>query len=115
MSRRIIIPILFFSLLSQIVLVEDLTANTAEERLIEVEKQLQAVANQIKQYEGEKTNLEKNILANDTALNQVNRELAEVQTRLVKAEQELDQALAGYDQSLENLAAVQQNIIQEQN
>jgi len=114
MSRRIIIPILFFSLLSQIVLVEDLTANTAEERLIEVEKQLQAVANQIKQYEGEKTNLEKNILANDTALNQVNRELAEVQTRLVKAEQELDQALAGYDQSLENLAAVQQNIIQEQ-
>ena len=114
MSRRIIIPILFFSLLSQIVLVEDLTANTAEERLIEVEKQLQAVANQIKQYEGEKTNLEKNILANDTALNQVNRELAEVQTRLVKAEQELDEALAGYDQSLENLAAVQQNIIQEQ-
>ena len=114
MSRRIIIPILFFSLLTQIVLVEDLTANTAEERLIEVEKQLQAVANQIKQYEGEKTNLEKNILANDTALNQVNRELAEVQTRLVKAEQELDQALAGYDQSLENLAAVQQNIIQEQ-
>ena len=114
MSRRIIIPILFFSLLTQIVLVEDLTANTAEERLIEVEKQLQAVANQIKQYEGEKTNLEKNILANDTALNQVNRELAEVQTRLVKAEQELDEALAGYDQSLENLAAVQQNIIQEQ-
>ena len=52
MSRRIIIPILFFSLLTQIVLVEDLTANTAEERLIEVEKQLQAVANQIKQYEG---------------------------------------------------------------
>ena len=114
MSRRIIIPILFFSLLSQIVLVDDLNANTAEERLIEVEKQLQAVANQIKQYEGEKTNLEKNILANDTALNQVNRELAEVQTRLVKAEKELDEALAGYDQSLENLAAVQQNIIQEQ-
>ena len=114
MSRRIIIPILFFSLLTQIVLVEDLTANTAEERLIEVEKQLQAVANQIKQYEGEKTNLEKNILANDTALNQVNRELAEVQTRLVKAEEELEKALAGYDQSLENLAAVQQNIIQEQ-
>ena len=114
MSRRIIIPILLFSLLSQTVLVDDLNANTAEERLIEVEKQLQAVANQIKQYEGEKTNLEKNILANDSALNQVNRELAEVQTRLVKAEQELDEALAGYDQSLENLAAVQQNIIQEQ-
>ena len=61
MSRRVIIPILFFALLSQIVLVDDLNANTAEERLIEVEKQLQAVANQIKQYEGEKTNLEKNI------------------------------------------------------
>ena len=114
MSRRIIIPILFFSLLSQIVLVDDLNANTAEERLIEVEKQLQAVANQIKQYEGEKTNLEKAILANNSALNQVNRELAEVQARLVKAEEELDEALAGYDQSLENLAAVQQNIIQEQ-
>ena len=114
MTKKIIIQILFFSLLSQIVLVEELNANTAEQRLIEVEKQLQAVANQIKQYEGEKTNLEKAILANDSALNQVNRELAQVQARLVKAEEELDEALAGYDQSLENLAAVQQNIIQEQ-
>ncbi len=114
MSKKIIIQILFFSLLSQIVIVEELNANTAEQRLIEVEKQLQAVANQIKQYEGEKTNLEKAILANDSALNQVNRELAQVQARLVKAEEELEEALAGYDQSLENLAAVQQNIIQEQ-
>ena len=114
MTKKIIVQILFFSLLSQIVLVEELNANTAEQRLIEVEKQLQAVANQIKQYEGEKTNLEKAILANNSALNQVNRELAEVQARLVKAEEELDEALAGYDQSLENLAAVQQNIIQEQ-
>ena len=58
MSKRIIILILFFSILSQLVIVDDLKANTAEQRLIEVEKQLQAVANQIKQYEGEKTNLE---------------------------------------------------------
>jgi len=114
MTKKIIIQILFFSLLGQIVLVEELNANTAEQRLIEVEKQLQAVANQITQYEGEKTNLEKAILANNSALNQVNRELAEVQARLVKAEEELDEALAGYDQSLGNLAAVQQNIIQEQ-
>ncbi len=58
MTKRIIILILFFSILSQLVIVDDLKANTAEQRLIEVEKQLQAVANQIKQYEGEKTNLE---------------------------------------------------------
>ncbi len=114
MSKRIIILILFFSILSQLVIVDDLKANTAEQRLIEVEKQLQAVANQIKQYEGEKTNLEKAILSNDSALKQVNSELAQVQARLVKAEEALEEALAGYDQSLENLAAVQQNIIQEQ-
>ena len=114
MSKRIIILILFFSILSQLVIVYDLKANTAEQRLIEVEKQLQAVANQIKQYEGEKTNLEKAILSNDSALKQVNSELAQVQARLVKAEEALEEALAGYDQSLENLAAVQQNIIQEQ-
>ena len=114
MSKRIIILILFFSILSQLVIVDDLKANTAEQRLIEVEKQLQAVANQIKQYEGEKTSLEKAILSNDSALKQVNSELAQVQARLVKAEEALEEALAGYDQSLENLAAVQQNIIQEQ-
>ena len=114
MTKRIIILILFFSILSQLVIVDDLKANTAEQRLIEVEKQLQAVANQIKQYEGEKTNLEKAILSNDSALKQVNSELAQVQARLVKAEEALEEALAGYDQSLENLAAVQQNIIQEQ-
>ena len=114
MSKRITILILFFSILSQLVIVDDLKANTAEQRLIEVEKQLQAVANQIKQYEGEKTNLEKAILSNDSSLKQVNSELAQVQARLVKAEEALEEALAGYDQSLENLAAVQQNIIQEQ-
>ena len=35
---------------------------TAEERLEEVEKQLIAIANQIKLYEGDKTDLEKAIL-----------------------------------------------------
>ena len=114
MSKRIIIFVLFFSLISQLVLIDELNANTAEQRLIEVEKQLQAVANQIKQYEGEKTNLEKAILSNDSALNQVNSELSQVQARLVQAEAALEEALAGYDQSLENLASVQQNIIQEQ-
>ena len=48
MTKRIIILILFFSILSQLVIVDDLKANTAEQRLIEVEKQLQAVANNMK-------------------------------------------------------------------
>ena len=40
MSKRIIILILFFSILSQLVIVDDLKDNTAEQRLIEVEKEL---------------------------------------------------------------------------
>jgi len=72
------------------------------------------VANQINQYEGEKTDLEKAIIANDSVLRLVNRELSEVQTRLVVAEKALEDALAGYDTSLDNLALVQQNIVQEQ-
>ena len=114
MSKKIISLTLFFTLFLQLVSTDDVNAITAEERLEEVEKQLQAVADQIKQYEGEKTDLEKAILANDAALDQVNRELSQVQARLVQAEKELDIALAGYDQTLENLAEVQQNIIQEQ-
>ena len=89
-------------------------AITAEERLEEVEKQLVAIANQIKQYEGEKTDLEKAILANDSSLKKVNDELAEVQRRLAAAELALEKALAGYDDSLNNLAAIQQNIVNEQ-
>ena len=58
MSKRIFISVLLFSLIIQVIFVEELNANTAEERLLEVENQLKAVANQIKQYEGEKTNLE---------------------------------------------------------
>ncbi len=114
MSKRVIIYLLSFAIFTQLILVDDLKAITAEERLIEVEKQLQAVANQIKQYEGEKTDLEKAILANDQSLNQVNKELSEVQAKLVQAEKALEEALAGYDQSLDNLAAVQKNIIEEQ-
>ena len=55
---------------------------TAEERLEEVEKQLTAIANQIKLYEGDKTDLEKAILENDSALKKVNAELSEVQKKI---------------------------------
>ena len=98
----------------QTIFVDHSFAITAEERLEEVEKQLIAIANQIKQYEGEKTDLEKAILANDSSLKKVNDELAEVQRRLAAAELALEKALEGYDESLNNLAAVQQNIVNEQ-
>ena len=87
---------------------------TAEERLEEVEKQLIAIANQIKLYEGDKTDLEKAILENDSALRKVNAELAEVQKKLEAAEKALSIALDGYDQTLNDLAIVQENIIEEQ-
>ena len=90
------------------------TAITAEERLIEVERQLQAIAEQISKYEGEKTDLEKAIIQNDKDLNQVNKELAEVQSRLNAAQKALEDALANYENSLDNLAAVQQVIVEEQ-
>ena len=83
-------------------------------RLIEVEKQLQAIAEQISKYEGERTDLEKEIIANDRDLAQVNSELAEVQSRLALVERDLDRALENYDFSLNDLVAVQENIIQEQ-
>ena len=114
MSKKIITLFLVSVFLFQTLSLESLNAITAEERLEEVEKQLQAVANQINQYEGEKTDLEKAIIANDSALRLVNRELSEVQTRLVVAEKALADALAGYDTSLGYLALVQQNIVQEQ-
>ena len=65
--------IIFFFI--QSIFVDHSFAITAEERLEEVEKQLIAIANQIKQYEGEKTDLEKAILANDSSLKKVNDEL----------------------------------------
>ena len=114
MNKKLITFLLVGVFIFQTLSLESLNAITAEERLEEVEKQLQAVANQINQYEGEKTDLEKAIISNDSALRQVNRELSEVQSRLLVAEKALADALAGYDTSLDNLALVQQNIVQEQ-
>ena len=86
----LITPIFF---LTSFLFPSDLKAITAEDRLIEVEKQLQAIAEQISKYEGERTDLEKEIIANDRDLAQVNSELAEVQSRLALVERDLDRAL----------------------
>ena len=107
----LITPIFFFT---SILFPSDLKAITAEDRLIEVEKQLQAIAEQISKYEGERTDLEKAIIANDKDLVQVNSELAEVQSRLALVERDLNKALENYDYSLNDLVAVQEIIIQEQ-
>ena len=104
-------PIFFFT---SFLFPNDLSAITAEDRLIEVERQLQAIAEQISKYEGERTDLEKAIIANDKDLAQVNSELAEVQSRLAVVERELDKALENYDFTLNDLVAVQENIVNEQ-
>ena len=114
MIKKFFISLISFLLIIQSSVVDTSFAITAEERLEEVEKQLIAVANQIKQYEGEKTDLEKAILANDAAIKKVNNELAVVQKELIAAELALDKALEGYDEALNNLAAVQQSILKEQ-
>ena len=108
----IFFTIIFF--ITSFLLPSNLSAITAEDRLIEVERQLQAIAEQISKYEGERTDLEKAILANDKDLAQVNSELAEVQSRLVAVEKELNKALENYDYALNDLAAVQETIVQEQ-
>ena len=108
----IFLTIIFF--ITSFLLPSNLSAITAEDRLIEVERQLQAIAEQISKYEGERTDLEKAILANDKDLAQVNSELAEVQSRLVAVEKELNKALENYDFALNDLAAVQETIVQEQ-
>ena len=100
--------------ITSFLLPDNLNAITAEDRLIEVERQLQAIAEQISKYEGERTDLEKAILANDKDLAQVNGELAEVQSRLVAVERELNKALENYDFALNDLATVQETIVQEQ-
>ena len=105
------IPIFFFT---SFMFPAELNAITAEDRLIEVERQLQAIAQQISKYEGDRTDLEKAIIANDKDLAQVNSELAEVQSRLAVVERELEKALENYDFSLNDLVAVQENIINEQ-
>ena len=114
MIKKILVSTLALSILILTVFPSKVTAITAEERLIEVERQLQAIAEQISKYEGEKTDLEKAIIQNDKDLNQVNKELAEVQSRLNAAEKALEDALLNYDDSLNNLAAVQQIIVEEQ-
>ena len=62
MIKKFLASSLFLSILIQTIAVDYSFSITAEERLEEVEKQLIAIANQIKQYEGEKTDLEKAIL-----------------------------------------------------
>ena len=114
MIKKIAILITPIFLFTSILFPSDLKAITAEDRLIEVEKQLQAIAEQISKYEGERTDLEKAIIANDKDLAQVNSELAEVQSRLALVERDLNKALENYDYSLNDLVAVQENIIQEQ-
>ena len=114
MIKKFLASSLFLSILIQTIAVDYSFSITAEERLEEVERQLIAIANQIKQYEGEKTDLEKAILENDSSLKKVNQELSEVQKRLEAAEKALEKALEGYDESLNNLAAIQENIINEQ-
>ena len=108
----IFFTIIFF--ITSFLLPDNLNAITAEDRLIQVERQLQAIAEQISKYEGERTDLEKAILANDKDLAQVNGELAEVQSRLVAVERELNKALENYDFALNDLATVQETIVQEQ-
>ena len=114
MIKKITIATLMLTVVAMTIFPTSVTAITAEERLIEVERQLQAIAEQISKYEGEKTDLEKAIIQNDKDLNQVNKELAEVQSRLNAAQKALEDALANYENSLDNLAAVQQVIIEEQ-
>ena len=105
------IPLFFFT---SFLFPVELNAITAEDRLIEVERQLQAIAEQISKYEGDRTDLEKAIIANDKDLVQVNSELAEVLSRLAVVERELEKALENYDVSLDDLVVVQENIINEQ-
>ena len=114
MIKKITIFFSIIFLITSFLLPSSLSAITAEDRLIEVERQLQAIAEQINKYEGERTDLEKAILANDKDLAQVNGELAEVQSRLVAVETELNKALENYDFALNDLATVQETIVQEQ-
>ena len=114
MIKKITILITTIFLFTSFLFPNDLSAITAEDRLIEVEKQLQAIAEQISKYEGERTDLEKAIIANDKDLVQVNSELAEVQSRLAVVERELEKALENYDFTLNDLKVVQENIVNEQ-
>ena len=105
------IPIFFFT---SFLFPSGLSAITAEDRLIEVEKQLQAIAEQISKYEGERTDLEKAIIANDKDLAQVNSELAEVLSRLAVVQKELEKALENYGVTVDDLSAVKEIIRNEE-
>ena len=111
--KALLIVVSFFLLFNGI-LPGEAFAITAEERLIDVEKQLQAIADEIRKYEGERTDLEQQILENDQALKEVNAELAIVRQKLSQAEDALEEALLGYDDSLNELTEVQSVILDEQ-
>ena len=89
MNRHLILTFLSFTLFFTSIISPDVLAVTAEDRLVDVERQLQAIAEQIRKYEGDRTELEKQILANDEALKEVNAELLEVQKKLQYAENAL--------------------------
>ena len=113
-KSKALLIIVSFILFFNGILPSDVFAITAEERLIDVERQLQAIADEIRQYEGERTELEQQILENDQSLKEVNSELAIVRQKLSQAENALEEALAGYDASLDELTGVQSVIVDEQ-
>ncbi len=114
MIKKVTILSITFFLLVNLIFPINSFAITAEDRLIEVERQIQAIAEQISKYEGERTDLENAILENDRELQQVNQELDEVEARLNAAEKELEVAKTNYDTTLNDLSDVQQSIVQEQ-
>ena len=114
MIKKIAILITPIFFLTSFLFPNDTRAFTAEDRLIDVEKQLQAIAEQISKYEGERSDLEKAIIANDKDLAQVNSELAEVQSRLAYVERELEVALENYGVTVDDLLAVQEIIRNEE-
>ena len=114
MIKKYLILSLSIFIITSLLFPNNSLAITAEDRLIEVERQLQAIADQISKYEGERSDLENAILKNDKDLKEVNKELSEVQSRLLAAERELDKALQNYDGTLDDLSEVQQIIVQEQ-
>ena len=64
MIKKLISLSVVLTILINLFFVNETSAITAEDRLIEVEKQLQAIAEQISKYEGEKSDLEKAIISN---------------------------------------------------
>ena len=111
---KALVPLLALMIFFGGVIPVDAYAITAEDRLVDVERQLQAIADEIRKYEGERTELEKQILENDQALKEVNAELVIVRGKLSEAEKALEVALQGYDASLDELTKVQTVIVDEQ-